>query len=391
VATEATTPAFLSSAVLAVAMYDGDTNGTTWIAATPAALHLTTNGGSSYTAITTANGLPTMDVRGIAFHQGLTTPSLFAVATSLGLAVTRDGGANFTVFAGGSGLANDCRGVDFFDGNTNSGFIRCAVATSSGVWVCTDLTTGAPPTASWTPRTVAANGLASNDCWAVRYDENDTSGATFWAGTWFSGSGNGGLSRTANHGTSFSNSLPFTFVWAIDVHPTVPSNVIAGLVQGVAVTTNGGTSWTVHTNQSTGGALPASDCHGVSFAGTTAGTWLAATEEGLVATTNGTLAAPTFTRFRKGTTTAYSRLHVTETLPASTAIRYQILDRNWVPLPDAVLSGNAAGLVPDASGTIDLRAIPVGTYPVIQVRAILSTSAPASTPQLQDLTLIYEY
>ena len=53
--------------------------------------------------------------------------------------------------------------------------------------------------------------------------------------------------------------------------------------------------------------------------------------------------------------------------------------------------GNGAGILPDANGIVDLWQIPVGTYPVIQVRAVLSTTNPAVTPQLHNWVLIYEY
>ena len=45
----------------------------------------------------------------------------------------------------------------------------------------------------------------------------------------------------------------------------------------------------------------------------------------------------------------------------------------------------------DGSGNIDISAIAIGTYPTIRVRATLATSAPASTPVLHDVAVIFQY
>jgi hypothetical protein len=384
VANEATTPAFLSGVVLDTAIYGGDTNGTTWIAATPAGPYFTSNGGTSFLL---RSGLPTNDVRGIEFHHGVA--GLVAAATSQGLAVSVNNGSTWTVFNGGNGLQNDCRDVDFYDAGTTSGSIRVVVATSNGVYVTTNLTTGATPTATWTQRSNIGTNLAGNNVWAVRYEENAGSGANFWVGTWYAaGNQVGGVARTINHGTSFATvpaALQYLFVWDIDVLSSSTNDIVFGHQGGVTVTSNGGTGWTTHTFESSSGALPSSDVRRVGY-GNAGGTWLAGTDDGLVITTNG---GTNFGPFLRGTLSQFSYLSVTETIAGGT-ITYQVLDGNGALIPDGVLTGNSSGLTPTL-GQIDLSAISVGTYPVIQIRVILTSATGAATPSVQDLTIVYKY
>ena len=401
--TEGSSPAFANSDVRGVAFFSGDTTGNTFLVATPVGAYFTSNGGTSFTLYDTASAspLPSNNVRGVAFNNGATTATIFAVATANGLAYTTNGGTAFTIRNSGSTPPignNDHRAVDYFDGDTTGG--RFCVATGNGVYHTQN------GGAAFTNRTTGGGtNLPSNNVTSVAYSNRDATGATWIVGAVPTFSP-GGIGVTINNGANFTRwntgttpALPSNNVTSVDWFQgstTITDTALVGSAAGVSYMTGATTATptvATHTVASTSGALPSNDIRGVSFFSgiTTAGTWLVGTDAGVVRTTNGTAAAPTFTNFRRGTLSGYWELNVTQTTPANTQILYQILDGVGALIPDAVLAGNSAGLAPDGSGNISLAAIPVGTYPTIQVRAVLSNSVSTATPTLHSLRIRFVY
>lgn len=75
----------------------------------------------------------------------------------------------------------------------------------------------------------------------------------------------------------------------------------------------------------------------------------------------------------------------TTTVPAGTALRFQVVDSTGTPVPDAALPGNSAGFTESA----DLSGLSTTTYPSLALAAQLSTSATTSTPVLEAWSLSY--
>ncbi len=280
-----------------------DGTGQRILAATPLGLQRTTDGGTTWTRFTTANGLPSNDVRSVAFFQGNTSGNVFIVGTTAGAARTTDGGTSWTAYT--TQLPGiDVRAVAYHGG----------VAANSGVFMC-GTTAGLAWTTNggtlWTTRTTASSpALPSNDVRAVAWYEGDTAFGTFLVAT-----AQGAVSTT-NAGSGFTTytnlggQLP-----SDDCSSVAYANGVAGgnafLIGtnlGAVLTTNGGTSFTTF-NATSNPALPSSDVDAVAFFhGNTTGSRFAIgcatlavapnTLGGLALTTDGGL---TFTTLQFGT------------------------------------------------------------------------------------------
>lgn len=84
---------------------------------------------------------------------------------------------------------------------------------------------------------------------------------------------------------------------------------------------------------------------------------------------------------------AWTSLDATVSSSASTETRIQLVDGSGTVLPDAVLAGNEAGFT---SFPVSLTGVSTSTYPSLALRANLTSSASAETPELRDWTLTYE-
>ncbi|QDK79369.1 hypothetical protein EXU85_12465 [Spirosoma sp. KCTC 42546] len=232
--------------------------GNTIYVATDGGLSISTNGGSTFTTYTTANGLGSNTV----FRVYVVSNKIYA-ATTNGLSISTDGGAHFTttttglgstfvtgVYAVGStvfastlsGLGISTNGgTSFSNKTTDNGLGHNTVysvyeigntiyaATAGGVSISTN------GGASFTNTSVGTGSNYANSVFAV--------GSTIYAGTY-----GGGLSISTNNGTTYShkttdNGLGSNIVWGVYV---LGNTVYASTATGLSISTNGGGSFTNH-------------------------------------------------------------------------------------------------------------------------------------------------
>lgn len=187
------------------------------LAGTPTGYSFTTNGGTSWTAVTTG-----YETEAVAFDPS--NPSIVYAATSAALARSSDGGSTYVpvVLDGAS-----CVVID----PTNPSVVYAG--TTDHVWKSTDR--GLTFKAVYT-------GPGHSFVKSIAVDPGNPQ--VVWASMTF-----GGLQKSTNGGTTWtaSGSAPMG-ISAIAVHPTSSSTVLVLGMSGVSRTTDGGATWTSVTN-----------------------------------------------------------------------------------------------------------------------------------------------
>ncbi|MBI4093601.1 carboxypeptidase regulatory-like domain-containing protein [Candidatus Kaiserbacteria bacterium] len=74
--------------------------------------------------------------------------------------------------------------------------------------------------------------------------------------------------------------------------------------------------------------------------------------------------------------------------PATTTVEFRFFDASGSIIPDAALSGNAAGF---SASSIDLSNLSTSTYPSMRVHARLLTNDASTTPSIDSYTIAYDY
>ena len=116
---------------------------------------------------------------------------------------------------------------------------------------------------------------------------------------------------------------------------------------------------------------------------------LAETSNVAIAAGNATLVGPPYSNgyaisqsIAPGDLAAWNEIQFSDQRPPGTEIRYQLLyydGVDWMLIPDADLGQNSAGLT---VSPINLMGLDKGIYPVIRIKAQLSTSDPEATPEI---------
>ena len=203
-------------------IYAIDVSGSNVYAATDYGLSISTNGGASFTNRTRSNGLGSNIVLSV-YASG---SNIYAGTNGAWLSISTDGGASFTSRTSVNGLGNSQVDGVFANGS------NIYAVTRGGLYISTNGGT------NFSIRTTA-NGLGSDGVRALF-----VSGANVYAAT------GGGLSISTNGGTSFinrttANGLGSNSLYSVYVSG---SNVYAGtLNEGLSVSSDGGASFTIRT------------------------------------------------------------------------------------------------------------------------------------------------
>jgi len=194
-------------------------------AATEGGLGISTDGGTSFTNRTTADGLGSNNVRGV-FVVG----SNVYAATNSGLSVSTDGGTTFTNRTTADGLGGNFVRVVFVVGS------NVYAASSGGLSISTD------GGVTFTNRTTA-DGLGTINVRGVF-----VAGSNVYAAT------QGGLSISTDGGTTFTNRTTADGLGGDNVQGVfvLGLNVYAATQGGLSISTNGGTSFDNRTDVNSG-------------------------------------------------------------------------------------------------------------------------------------------
>jgi hypothetical protein len=236
--------------------------GSVQLAIHPGKLSISTDGGTTFTERSTANGLGSSSVRGIAVDGGI----VYA-ATPGGLSISTDGAASFTNKTTANGLGNNQVWSVYANGS------NVYAGTSGGVSISTD------GGATFTNKTTA-NGLGSNAVWGDVY----AAGGAIYAAT------NGGLAISTDGGATFSNKTTADGLGNNTVNGVYASGstVYAATSGGLSISTDGGATFA---NKTTADGLGNNSVNSVYVSGNTL---FAATNGGLSISTDG---GATFTNY----------------------------------------------------------------------------------------------
>ncbi|MCR4314745.1 MAG: hypothetical protein NUW37_00200 [Planctomycetes bacterium] len=417
-----------------IAYYDGDSTSNTFLLATNAGVFYTSNGGASFTRYHTgaSPALISDDVRAVAFYNG-GNGNVWGCATSAGTNVTwNNGTSTFNLFDSGTTGIDSSDHYDFaiLDHPNPSGNIpHFLIATDDGISKSHD------GGSTWS-RISEGNGAGQTDSRRIRgvdFYDGDATGNTWGAVTHkraFNALGE--INVTTNDGSQFTkttfnsndyyNCIEFlnaTSMAKILVGSTnglgfsadagANYNVIGGLpsndIQGVAYLQDGvGSLFLVATN----GGLAITSNAGGAFWSLTGGTWPALNAQTNVVRgvdwhpTSGNLAVaqdvagalvsplnvPTYGTMHffdidlkalitpdPGTLIVYEKIKLNiANKPANTEIKIQLYKNNGDVISDTDMPGNSSWLTPDASGEINISALPVSSYPKFQMRVRFESS-----------------
>jgi hypothetical protein len=231
--------------VPALAVSPNGTGGTNLFAGTIGGVFLSTDNGTSWTAVN--NGLPKYPYDTSLYdlvYALVVSPNetggtnLFAGTEYGGVFLSTNNGTSWT--AANNGLPKNPDVTSFYvsvfafavSPNGTGGTNLFAGTYYSGVFLSTDNGT------SWT---AVNTGLPNTSVLSLAVSPNGTGGTNLFAGTW------GGVFLSTNSGTSWSAvGLTNTRVSSLAVSPngTGGTNLFAGTWDGVFLSTNNGTSWT---------------------------------------------------------------------------------------------------------------------------------------------------
>ena len=218
---------------------------TVYVGVNNAGLGISTNGGTTFTYKTTANGLGSSTVNGV-YAVGSTVYA----ATGGGLSISTDGGSTFSnkTIANGLGITNPNVNVVYAVGST------IYAGTQEGLGISTD---GGN---TFTNKTIA-NGLGGNvvrGVYAVAGSPNNT----VYAAT------SGGLSISTDGGNTFTNKTTANGLGDVSVNAVyvVGSKVYAATSGGLSISTDGGNTFT---NKTTANGLGSDIVRGVYAVGNT--------------------------------------------------------------------------------------------------------------------------